>query len=154
MWGKFILSLSSLDPFLRIFLYANAIYLTIYWTDVRFPISTENSYFPGKLARTWLSSTLKLEIDDFWPKNVPNFYLNDLQPPQMVDISEYLDRAQQNIVINTSLRPYFLQKMRFLEDFWPYLNKFEAEMSPKGQFLQFWGEIFLEKVNYLYIYYL
>ena len=25
-------------------------------------------------------------------------------------------------------------------------------MRPKRQFLQFWGEIFLEKVNYLYIY--
>ena len=72
----------------------------------------------------------------------------------MVDISQYLDGAHQNIVINTSLRPHNPQKMRFFEDFWPYLSKFEAEMRPERQFLQFRGEIFLEKVNYLYVYYL
>ena len=69
------------------------------------------------MARTWVSSTFKLEIDDFCPKNVPNYYLNDLKPPQMVDISLYPNRARRNIVINTSLRRYFRQKMRFLEDF-------------------------------------
>ena len=124
-----MLSLFSLERFLRIFLCSNAIYLTIYWTDVRFPISTKKSYFLGKMARTWVSSTFKLEIDDFCPKNVPNYYLNDLKPPQMVDISLYFNRARRNIVINTSLRRYFRQKMRFLKDFWPKLTIFVLKTS-------------------------